>query len=468
MRRLISQIWLGPKPPPAEWMQTWRDLNPEFEYRVWREADIDQLGLSNRRLYDRLVRMGRYDGASDVARAEILLREGGIYVDADSRALRPLQGAAFLEAPFFVVREETRARPYLLNGAFMGADAGHPVLAEYVKALSGVRRLVPTWITTGPVLLTDVIGRVGGAEILEPWVFFVKTLQGEPVTGGDAFGEHYFSSTVGRELSLAGKPYPKTTTSTEGLSVLVAFRDDPPGPRTEVWRIIRQLIERELPEAEIVVGTDDSVPLNKCRALNRAAVKARGSVFLLTDADTWVDAGAVHEARSVIEEHPRRWVKPWNRKCRLDEATTEYVLQLGPSWDGLLPRGARYEEAQQGINAYWASPPLVFSRELFASVGGMDEGFDGGWGSEDAGLAFALKALYGHAQVLRADAIHLYHPRIGKIGKDLWPGQDAQDANQELYVAYRTAARSPAAMRRLLTERREAGVVWPDSSSLVG
>lgn len=447
--RVLHQVWLGPKPAPAEWMDSWRETNPSFEYRVWTEQEIDAFGLVNRRLYDRLYRAKRFDGCSDVARAEILLREGGIYVDADSRALRTLEGAPFLDRDFFVVRELTAAREYLLNGCFMGAEPGHPILAAYVEALSGVTKLVPTWITTGPVLLTDVVAGFLEAEVLAPWTFFTTTLQGVPVTGGEPYGDHYFSSTNGRELKLGGQPYP-TQGSAEGLSILVAFTDEPPGRRTELWDLIRERLERELPEAEIVVGADHSVPFNKCKALNEAAAQAGGTVLLVTDTDTWIDPGQIHEAREWVEHHPRSWVKPWNTKRRLDEEPTEGILAQGQAWDGRVPTGATFEN----VNSYWASPPVLMTRQVWDSVGGMDEGFDGGWGSEDAGLAFALKALYGRARVLRGDAIHLFHPRIGRPGKDLWPGQDEQAANDELYTAYRRASRSAAEMRKLLAERQ--------------
>lgn len=235
------------------------------------------------------------------------------------------------------------------------------------------------------------------------------------------------------------------------ISVLVAFRDDPPGPRTELWNLIRDRLERELPEVEICVGSDDSVPFNKSKALNRAATQASGEVFLLTDSDTWIAPVQVQQARRFVEEHPRRWVRAWNSKKRLDEETTARVLAQGSQWDGLVPPGAGFENT----TAYWAGPPLALSRAMWNDVAGMDEGFDGGWGSEDAGFAFKLKTLHGKAQVLRGDAIHLFHPRIGRPGHDMWPDQ-AEGGNRELFLVYLKAARSLQAMRQLIASRDAA------------
>jgi hypothetical protein len=235
------------------------------------------------------------------------------------------------------------------------------------------------------------------------------------------------------------------------ISVLVAFRDDPPGPRTETWDLIRERLERELPEVEICVGTDDSMPFNKSKALNRAAAQASGEVLLLTDSDTWIAPVQVHQAQEFVQAHPRRWVRAWNSKKRLDEETTAKVLGQGSVWDGTVPAGATFEDT----TAYWAGPPLAMTRAVWDDVRGMDEGFDRGWGSEDAGLAFKLKVLHGKAQVLRGDAIHLFHPRIGRPGLDMWPGQ-ADGGNTGLFLTYLKASRSPQAMRQLIASRDEA------------
>ena len=68
---------------PEEWMRSWRDAHPSWTHRIWREVDVAALGLRNEVLYRRCCDEGLFDAAADVARAEILLRNGGVYVDAD-------------------------------------------------------------------------------------------------------------------------------------------------------------------------------------------------------------------------------------------------------------------------------------------------------------------------------------------------------------------------------------------------
>lgn len=207
----LHQVWLGPKAPPLQWMNSWRETNPEFTYRLWTDSDVRDLHLENAHLFKRLVGIGRFDGASDVLRAELLYRFGGVYVDADSLALRPLTGARFLEDALFVMQEPTPVQEGLLNGCFMGACCPRsPALAAYIEAMRHVHApLAPTWKSVGPVLLTKVLAQFEVTK-LPPWVFFTRTLAGERVEGAEnAYGEHYWSSTTSRRAFPGGVPWPK-------------------------------------------------------------------------------------------------------------------------------------------------------------------------------------------------------------------------------------------------------------------
>ena len=192
-------------------MRSWRDAHPSWTNRIWREEDVAAFGLRNETLYRRCCDEGLFDAAADVARAEILLRDGGVYVDADSICLRPLDGAAFLGAGFFATLEPTPLAEDLITNAFLGARPDHPVLLRYVDALSIVEEPRPQWRRTGPLQLTAAVraGQESDIRILPAWAFLTQSLRGEPVTGGRPYGEHYFSSTAERNDSYPGaRPYP--------------------------------------------------------------------------------------------------------------------------------------------------------------------------------------------------------------------------------------------------------------------
>lgn len=236
------------------------------------------------------------------------------------------------------------------------------------------------------------------------------------------------------------------------VSVLVAFRDDSSERfRERLWDFVRARMASEHPDFEIVEASDDGAdPFHKTLALNRAAARATGEIFYICDSDTWVPPAQVNAALEGLDDQPLRWWRPWKRKVKLNELDTAKVLALGDSWDGTIPDG--WIRSAENRNTYWAAPPLLVHRDVFEGVGGLDERFRG-WGQEDDAFAEALKALYGPPKAVQGACVHLWHPRIGKSGRDLWPGQEAFGPNLELAAEYKRAARRPGAMRALISDR---------------
>src|SRR5262249_21692580 len=104
--RLIHQVWIGPLPPPIERLRTWGERHSGWEYRLWTEHNIP-FPLRNQAQFDASP---QYCGKSDILRYEVLLRHGGIYVDADMRCLRPFEEDDLRHA-FFSVSEDERRLP---------------------------------------------------------------------------------------------------------------------------------------------------------------------------------------------------------------------------------------------------------------------------------------------------------------------------------------------------------------------
>lgn len=231
------------------------------------------------------------------------------------------------------------------------------------------------------------------------------------------------------------------------ISFLVPFRGD--AWRLRLWAFIRARLEAEHPDAEIVVAPDDGQdPFCKSMAVNEAARQASGDLLYIWDSDCWCPPGNVVLAAQMAQDGQSGWARPWRRKAKLGEAETRRILTLA-SWDGSWDRKAPRER----LNAFWAAPPLVLRREVFEDVGGMDERFRG-WGGEDVAFARCLwKSGHGFAEVVPADCIHLWHPRIGTVGHDLWPGQEVSSVNDYLVQEY-NGARTPEQMRELIGRRR--------------
>ncbi len=59
--KIIHQIWLGSPLPDyfKKWQQSWIKLNPNFEYRLWTDADVDQvLSPRHKEIFDSHTNMG--------------------------------------------------------------------------------------------------------------------------------------------------------------------------------------------------------------------------------------------------------------------------------------------------------------------------------------------------------------------------------------------------------------------------
>ena len=94
--KIIHQLWVGHHKVPYKFIDTWRkdyiDSNPSWQYKLWREEDIDSIDMQNREIYDKEY---GYSGKADIARYEILYQHGGIWIDADAvwlggKSLNPL------------------------------------------------------------------------------------------------------------------------------------------------------------------------------------------------------------------------------------------------------------------------------------------------------------------------------------------------------------------------------------------
>lgn len=190
--RQLHQIWLGDAPLPTRALETWQRLNPGWEYRLWREDTPGLFPLVNQDKFDRAQ---TFTVKSDLMRYEVLLRHGGVYVDADMIALRPLDAfLSFVRKSAFLVQD--RHFKSLLTNAMMGSMPGHPLLAEMVTRIARMPplpRKMHGMRITGPGLLTRLVRHPAYRHIVQafPWETWMQPY-GYP--GGRAYGIHVVTS----------------------------------------------------------------------------------------------------------------------------------------------------------------------------------------------------------------------------------------------------------------------------------
>lgn len=109
----LHQIWLGSELPPIyrPLIEKFKLLHPDWEYTLWTDRQVANLDFQNKPLF---LESKNYGQKSDILRYEILHRFGGVYLDLDFVAVKPLNH--LLKLDFFAGIAYDPA-PNLLNGA---------------------------------------------------------------------------------------------------------------------------------------------------------------------------------------------------------------------------------------------------------------------------------------------------------------------------------------------------------------
>lgn len=147
-------------------------LNPDFEIRLWRDADLRN--LENQEWFEREPKMS---GKADIARYEILRDHGGVYIDADFTVFRPFDSVIEIGAATGVV--VARQARVIFNNAFIASTPKHPLMNNCVQGIPeslASFSIFGSVTSTGPLYLTQKVAefvRIGGevTELPQHWVY---------------------------------------------------------------------------------------------------------------------------------------------------------------------------------------------------------------------------------------------------------------------------------------------------------
>jgi mannosyltransferase OCH1-like enzyme len=126
--RIVHRIWLGSDIPRVarRFGESWEHHCPGWEVRTWRDWDLPP--LINQRAFDEVTHPSQ---RADLARLELLWRFGGVYVDTDFEALRPIE-TVLDGVDCFLASEDRR----FVGTAIMGSRPGHPFIGRLVERAS--------------------------------------------------------------------------------------------------------------------------------------------------------------------------------------------------------------------------------------------------------------------------------------------------------------------------------------------
>lgn len=202
--KILHQIWVPPGGDiPAQYLkgiQSWMDHHPGWEFKLWTDKDLEW--LFHRDLYEQAPGLVPVDAIgqlrADIARYEILLRHGGLYVDLDTVCLKPLDEALAGHDEFAAYEDS-----HWVGNTYLGCVPGHPVME---KLVAGLRRSIrssrgsmrPNRLT-GPRYLTPVWMRHGGyvapQHLFYPYSYSHVKAGTVPTDYGDAYAIHTWGHT---------------------------------------------------------------------------------------------------------------------------------------------------------------------------------------------------------------------------------------------------------------------------------
>jgi mannosyltransferase OCH1-like enzyme len=161
--RRIVQYWDARVPPTnvSSAMQSWPELNPGFEHRLFDDARarafIDASYPTD--VLRAYVRAQVPAQKADLLRLAYLVQEGGFYADADDRCVGPIEPILRPDASLIASQDIHGA----INNSFLGAAAGDPIIrAALDLAVQSINRgdHEIVWLSSGPGLMSRVLARM--------------------------------------------------------------------------------------------------------------------------------------------------------------------------------------------------------------------------------------------------------------------------------------------------------------------
>jgi hypothetical protein len=127
----IHQTWVGPLQIPEEYIEyskTWQKLHPDWEYKLWRDEDVENWDFPNKDLYNKA---STYQEKSNILRYEILNKYGGLYVDVEYKALKKFDDLHYLYNFYAgILPPLANDNEVVITSAVIGSQPNNPILHQ--------------------------------------------------------------------------------------------------------------------------------------------------------------------------------------------------------------------------------------------------------------------------------------------------------------------------------------------------
>ena len=155
----IHYFWFSKDPYPQKiqrCIDSWKRLCPDYEIIKW---DMDNYDWQGNRFVREAIEARKWAFASDYARADVVYRYGGIYLDADVELLRRPDDLLFHEA--FIGFESSE---YVDPGSGFGAAPRNPVIRDFCDIYKDKSFILEDGsynMVVCPVYYTEILKRQG-------------------------------------------------------------------------------------------------------------------------------------------------------------------------------------------------------------------------------------------------------------------------------------------------------------------
>lgn len=176
IEKKIIQIWIGPRPAPLKWMNTWREFHSDWEYTIFTQSDLEKRKFKNQHLIDRYFNDNLFSGVSDLIRYELMYETGGFFPEADFICKANTEELFTSPQDYcYTCYEHEKSRPGYVQ-PILAANAGNEFLEQLIEELHILRPedLSPyPWESTGNSWLSKMIPKYEPKIKIWPSYYFI-------------------------------------------------------------------------------------------------------------------------------------------------------------------------------------------------------------------------------------------------------------------------------------------------------
>ncbi|HEX6712896.1 MAG TPA: glycosyltransferase [Thermoleophilaceae bacterium] len=184
--RVIHRLWLGDAPIPElfeHYAETWRRHHPDWEMKLWREGDLPELACQAE-----FEKANSFKTRYDVVRLELLRQFGGVIIDMDVEALRPID--PLLDGVEAFVGQATYGRR--MGNQVLGATARHPLWEHAVRRLRDTVGVASSASQqAGPAFVSQMVREKPDGVTVFPRDTFYSPLTIDPVERPEKYPQFY-------------------------------------------------------------------------------------------------------------------------------------------------------------------------------------------------------------------------------------------------------------------------------------